>query len=162
MGIDRENFIIVQTIDPVETGQELQRIPPHMTVLSWFAISRANIPEIAGALDDLARRHGSVAADAIGAKRVLYGINEDIPAIEMKVQTTAIHDGLKRVVDELGGEYHYPQFARKWGPHMTDEEGSSIQPNQAVHFSSLALFSRQDDQNGKRKVVEHSASLVGH
>lgn len=154
-----EDLIIVQTVDSVETGQVLERIPPHMTVLSWFALNRLHIAALGERMDVLVRQHGKVARTAIGAERTEYGINEDIPVCKMSVATDAIHQGLREFADSHNAQYHYEQFATKWSPHITDEPGISVQPADVVNFSSLALFSRQDDESGKRKTVEYAVSL---
>lgn len=154
-----EEFIIVQTLDQVETGQELRSIPPHVTALSWFVLDRLNLGPIISSMGDLAHEHGALASMAVGRERVLYGVDEDIPACTVDVQTDALHLGLKEAVDAAGGAYKYERFVKKWSPHITDEAGVSIQPGQLINFASLVLFSRQDDEQGKRKMAEYSAPL---
>lgn len=161
MAAERGEFIVIRTLDPVETGQELRSIPPHMTELSWFFVQNNDLERLIPQIDELADRHGFLASTAEGKRRVLYGENEDIPACEMTVAHDKIHQGLVAAVKALDGTYRFPNFALNWSPHITDEHGVSIQVGQRVKFSSLALISRQDDESGKRKLVEHSAQLLG-
>ena len=161
MSIDRDEFIVIRTLDPVETGQELRAIPPHMTELSWFFLQRDDLGQLIPQIDELVDRHGFLASTAEGKKRVLYGENEDVPACEMVVAHDKIHQGLVEAVKALNGTYRFPDFALNWSPHITDEHGVAVQVGQRVGFSSMALISRQDDESGKRKVVEHSVKLVG-
>jgi hypothetical protein len=156
-----EDLIIVQTIDSVETGQVLEHIPPHVTVLSWFVLGRLHIEELGERMDELARQHGQMARTAVGKERVKYGVKEDIPACTVSVATDAIHLGLRGFADARGARYRFEEYAKNWSPHITDEPGISVQPTEVVNFSSLALFSRQDDETGKRKTVEHAVSLGG-
>jgi 2'-5' RNA ligase len=155
-----EDLIVVQTINSIETGQVVERIPPHMTVLSWFALSRLHIAELSEQMDSLALRYGQAARVAVGRERVKYGIKEDIPACTVSVATDAIHVGLREFADAHGAEYHYEQYAKNWSPHITDEPGLSIQPEDEVNFSSLVLFSRQETESGAQKTVEHSVPLI--
>ena len=154
-----EQLIVIRTLDQLETGQELTKIPPHATDLSWFVLSRLHIGDLAKTLDELAAEHGDRARTAMGRERVLYGVNEDIPACTLDDFTHAIHDGMMNSVDELGGEYLYEGYARNLSAHITDEMGVAVQPGDEVNFSSLVLLSRQDDERGKRKVVEHAITL---
>lgn len=151
-----EDLIVVQTLDRVETGQEYARIVPHSTVLSWFVLNSTYIRDVAETMDELMAEHGSRAAVGVGHERVLYGVDENIPACTVEVPNDPIHAGLMNRVDALGGEYKYERFARTLSSHITDEEGVSVQPGDVIHFGSLALISRRDDERGKRKVVEHS------
>jgi 2'-5' RNA ligase len=159
MSVGAEDLIIIQTLEQVKTGQEFAKIPPHVTVLSWFTLQKLRIDELVETLDELATTHGAEARTMTGLKRVKYGVNEDIPACTLNVATRAIHDSARERVDELGGTYHYPQYAQNWSPHMTDELGISVQPGDEVHFASLALISRQERAMGNFKIVEFSAPL---
>lgn len=154
-----EQLIVIRTLDQLETGQELTKIPPHATDLSWFVLSRLHIGDLAKTLDKLAEEHGVQARTAVGLDRVLYGVDEDIPACTLDRYTTAIHDGMMNRVDDLGGEYLYQDYARNLSAHITDGMGLSVQPGDEVSFSSLVLLSRQDDGRAKRNVIEHSISL---
>ena len=154
-----EQLIVIRTLDQLETGQELTKIPPHATDLSWFVLSRLHIGDLAKTLDELAAEHGAAAYRARGGKRVMYGADENIPACTLDGFTHAIHDGMMNRVDELGGEYLYEGYARHLSAHITDEMGVAVQPGDVVSFSSLVLLSRQDDERGKRKVVEHAITL---
>lgn len=159
MSTGSEDLIVIQTLEQAQTGQEFAKIPSHVTVLSWFTLQKMRVEELVETLDELVVAHGANARTMTGLQRVRYGINEDIPACTLEYATRAIHDGARERVDELGGTYHYPQYARNWSPHITDELGISVQPGDEVRFASLALISRQDSETGKRKVVEFGAPL---
>lgn len=154
-------FIVIRTLDPVDTGDVLSSIPPHLTDLSWFFLDNGALRTLKPRIDDLGDRYGYTASWALGKRRVLYGANEDIPACELLVAHDKIYRGLFSAVEKLGGEYKYPDYANNWSPHITDEHGVSIQEGESVSFSSLALISRQGKPGEKRKVVEHAVQLVG-
>ena len=159
MSAGSEDLIVIQTLEQVQTGQEFAKIPPHVTVLSWFTLEKLRVEELVETLDQLARDHGDDARTMVGLERVMYGVNENIPACTLSVATQAIYNGARKRVDGLSGRYHYPEYAFNWSPHVADKLGISLQPGDEVHFASLALISRQHDQQGKRKVVEFGAPL---
>ena len=159
MAEPREDFIFLQSLEPVVTDQESERLPPHLTVLTWFALERSAIEEVKPLLDQLAHEHRFVAPKAIGSKRVMYGEKEDTPACAVDIGTFAIHDALLSWVDEKKGTFHKEEFARTYHPHITDEPGLSVQPGDLITFSSLALYSHQNTPTQKRKVAEYSVQL---
>jgi len=155
-----EDFIFIQTLKPVLTGQESERLPPHMTALTWFSLERSLIDGVKPIMDELARQYKYDASRALGSERVMYGDNEDIPACTLVVETFAVHDALLKWVDENGGTFrHKEEYARDFSPHITDEEDVAIQPGDEINFPSLALYSYQNTPTVKRKVVEYSVQL---
>lgn len=159
MAAEREEFIVLQTLDPVETGQEFRSIPPHVTVLSWFAIERSGLEAFIPVFTNLADHFGDEARVGYATERVMYGEKNDTPACLVEVANLPIHFGLRGAVEGLRGVYKYPKFAKNLSTHITDEQGVAVQPGDTIQFSSIVLFSRQDDENGKRKVAEHSIQL---
>ncbi len=151
-----ESFILAQTISPVETGQEFSRMPPHMTVLTWFAIDRSQLDGLFPVIEKSVAEHGDEAKEASALERAMFGPNKDIPVCKMAVKTEAIHKSVFSWVEAHGGSFSSEDFARNWAPHITDEEGQALQPNDYVRFSSIALFSRQNSEEAKMKVVEYS------
>lgn len=156
----REDFILLQTMKPVEAGEVYAKIPPHATVLSWFTIRRALLDDFYLLLDELVAQYGNGASQGVGTERVLFGINEDIPACKIDTDVQEIHDKTMNWVDAGGGTYKFETFARKLHSHVTDEDGISVQPGDLVIFSSLALFSARKLAGVKEKPVEYAASLT--
>lgn len=161
LGGSVEDFILVQTLEPVKTGQVFERLPIHMTTLPWFSMSRDLLRDFALILTELAAQHGKESSDAIGQERVMFGPNNEVPACTMNIASQAIHDGALEWVTRYGGTFKREQFVQDYQAHISDEAGVSIQPGQKVAFLSLALFSYQDMATEKRKVVEHSVQLGG-
>jgi hypothetical protein len=156
---DREEFILLQTLQPVEAGQEFQQIPPHMTTVPWFSVPRESLDDLVPVLDDLVEKHGKDANFATGIELVNFGPNEDIPACRVLVGTVALNASVVGWVDRQGGTFKYETYARKWRPHITHEQGVEVKVHDLVLFSTLALVSRQDTETEKRKVVEYAAQL---
>jgi hypothetical protein len=155
----REDFIFLQSLEPVVTGQESERLPPHLTTLSWFSIERSRIEGVKPLLDELAHEYRFEAPKAVGFERVMFGEKENIPACRVLIGTFAIHDTLLKWVDENGGEFKNEKFARTYHPHITDEQGVSVQPGDPINLSSLAVYSHQNTPTQKRKVAEYSVPL---
>lgn len=157
MGSSVENFILLQTLESVEAGQVLERIPPHVTVLSWFALRRSLLDEFIPVLDEVITRNKEAARHAVGTKRALFGVHKDIPVCKVDTGVAPIHDAALEWVDAHGGVFLYPKFARRLRTHVTDEAGISVQPGDKLDFSMAALVSKHDVT--KAKTVEFSANL---
>jgi hypothetical protein len=158
----RGEFILLQTLKPVEAGEVYSKIPPHATVLSWFTIQRALIDDLTPLLDKLVADYGDDSRVGVGRQRVLFGLNEDIPACEIDVDVQKIHDEVMDWVDDNDGHFKYEEFARELRSHVTDEPGMSIQPGNEITFSSLALLSARQTKTRKVNPVEYAASLENY
>jgi hypothetical protein len=155
----REEYMLLQTIQPVETGEVLQKIPPHMTVLSWFSINQAFVGELHPLLDTLVEQYD--VAHAIGGERVLFGANEDMPACKIVSNVQEVHDEVMHWVDAKHGTFRYEDYARNLQTHITDEQGVSVQTGEHITFATLALFAVQNADIKRIKRVEYAIALEG-
>ncbi len=154
-----EEFILLRTLQPVQTGQEFNQIPPHMTDLTWFSVDSPTIDGLFPVLDTLVETQGAATRHATGIELVQFGPHENIPACRVLVGTRAIYETGLQWVDDHKGVFRYEKYARGWRPHITHEQGVTVQPHDLVLFSSLALISRQDAMSNSSKRVEYAVQL---
>ena len=151
----RGELIVAATIDPVETGQQFNRIPPHMTVIGWFSF-----PENRRKFLDHTLQHlfgdQPVFQEVVGGNKAFYGPDADIEVTELKHVETGPWFALHALIKSLGQFPDDDEYVDVFSPHVSARDGRTVKKDEPIAFPTVALFKRQPDST---RIVERAYQL---
>ena len=118
--IEGERFLIVGTLDPVETGQEFEHIPQHMSIGAWFQFYESRQKFLTGAMRRVFEGK-DVYQKLEGGRHRRLGENKRFPAREMIGAEEGPWYGMHSLVEGLGNYRADDKFAHKFLAHITDQ-----------------------------------------
>jgi hypothetical protein len=146
-----EKLIVVATLEPVIKGQELERIPPHMTVIGWLAIQASQQHYLYSALERIFK--DDYYQNIIGGDAAYYGPDEDIAVRKLINVETAPWTGLHALADSLDGFPEDDQFKDVFSPHVTNMPQRVVEKEERLALPTVAVFSK-NGKNSIRRVEE--------
>lgn len=149
--IEGERFLIAATLDPVETGDEFERIPPHMSLVGWFQMPENRQFRVTDAMDRIFTNQ-DVYQKLKGAEHAQYGPEGQFKARVLTGAETGPSFGLRALVRSLGNFRQDDIYANTFSPHITDEPGFKVRRNQKLALPTVALISAHPDKPLQRVV----------
>ena len=156
--IEGERLIIAATLDAVETDQEFERIPPHMTVVRWFQMQENRRFRVIAAMNRLFTDQ-DVYQDLIGGKAKKYGEQKQFPVRELIGAETGPSYGLRSLVRGLGSFRADDIYADTFSAHVTDTEERRVRRGEKIALATVALISAHSDKPYQRVVESFSLGL---
>ena len=157
MTLPGERLLIAAMLDDVQTGEDFDRIPPHMTEVRWFNLQENRRFRLFAAMDKLfADQPVSVLNESekepitVGVLN-LFGKGFDRFLVrELEGVYTGHNFALHALVKSLGTFDDKDPFKDTFQPHITRTKGLTLRRDEPVLFSSVALISAQEDIPGFR------------
>lgn len=123
----------------------LSSLPLHVTVLSIF-FSEREAEFFVKIIGSVASGFGAIKTHT--TQRALFGVDEDIPVtlVEKTDELERLHLRLlKKVTDTV--TFRAPQFTgRNFGPHVTDQSGTSVDVGKQLIIDNLSLVEIKDQE----------------
>lgn len=157
MALPGERLLIGAMLDEVETGEDFDRIPPHMTEARWFNLQENRRFRLFATMNRLfADQPASVLNESekepitVGVLS-LYGKGFDRVLVRELEGVSASHNfALRALVKSLGSFDDEDPFADRFQPHITRTKGLKLRRDEPVSFSSVAIISAQEGVPGYR------------
>jgi hypothetical protein len=149
--IEGERLIIAATLDPVETGQEFERMPPHMTIVRWFQMQENRHYRVTGAMDRMFT-HQAIYQNLRGAEHATFGEEGQFKVRVLTGVETGPSFGLRALVRSLGSFREDDIYADRFSAHVTDVPGHEVRRGQKLALPTVALISAHSDASVQRVV----------
>lgn len=143
---DGERLIIAATLDPVETGQEFETLPPHMTVVRWFQLpeeSRRKRLDFA-MQRSLIETEKPVFQNLTGGKLDQFGEHKDVTVRLINGAEIGPSFALIAFVSSLGRFRKDDKFAKTFTPHVTVTPERHVKRGEKLSLPTVALISARE------------------
>jgi hypothetical protein len=144
--IEGERLIIAATLDPVETGQEFERIPPHMTVVRWFQMQENRQPRVADAMYRIFSNK-DIYQKLVGGKHRKYGEEKEFSVRELLGAETGPSFALRALVRSMGAFRQDDIYAGTFSPHVTDDPTRIVKKGEKLALPTVALISAHSGES---------------
>ena len=155
-----ETVMVAATLDRLNAGQELAKLPPHMTYMAWFQLPDSEREAFASLLEEITEdyrpprpvvgeeeKFGSETLGYTFVRRLdnlTQGFN---PLLDFQP-----HAALHGFVSHVDPQFDDTYFGVVWHPHTESLESSPLIEGDVIAIDNLTIF-RKDRTLGK-KVVE--------
>ena len=146
-----ERFLVAATLDAVQTGQEFEHIPPHMTIVRWFQLQQNRIPRLTGAMDRIFTDQ-PLYQQLVGGKSRQYGEEEQFSVREILGAENGPTIALRALIKSLGTFRSDDVYVDTFSPHVTDEPDRQVRKREQLAFPTVALISAHSDKRPQRVV----------
>lgn len=147
--VPRERVMVAAMVDPVETGQLFEKIPPHMTIRRWLNVyDDRHLARLTQTTERIFRQ--DYFQETIGGRHSYFGENFDEPVREMKNVERGPWYALTALAKSLSILPEDDPFREVFNPHVTDMEHYKVRSRQRLAFSAIALISRGLDDTPPR------------
>lgn len=143
--IEGERFLIVGTLDAVETGQEFERIPQHMSIGVWFQFYERQQKFLTGAMRRVFEGQ-DLYQKLEGGRHRRLGENKRFPAREMLGAEQGPWYGMHALVKGLGKYRADDEYADTFLPHITDQPDRKIKKGEQLAIPTVALIRAHSDE----------------
>jgi hypothetical protein len=154
--VEGERLIVAATLDPVATGQEFDKIPPHMTVLRWFQMGERHRQRFFEPAMENIFNEQDVFQNLVGTRRKNYGEQGQFPVREIKGAETGPWYGLHSLVMGLGNFREGDVFAHNFAPHITMERTRKVQRGERLAIPTVALISAHSGETTQRVLASYA------
>ncbi|RZL66618.1 MAG: hypothetical protein EOP77_06675 [Variovorax sp.] len=136
--------MLVLPVEPVEVGGTFQKLPAHITILSWFSL---NNDQWSG-LDEAIREELLVETSPgrmAGAERILYGEHNTVPVTRLfGLNVFGVHALAGAIVRQHGARYDPTYMDSNWHPHVSDTDDTIINVGEHIVPRQLAVFQKNE------------------
>jgi hypothetical protein len=146
-----ERFIVAATLDPVETGQEFEHIPPHMTVVRWFQLQESWQPRLTGAMDRIFTDR-DVYQNLVGGKARKFGEEGEVSVREILGAEIGPSFALRAFVRSMGLFRQDDVYADTFTAHVTNNPARKVRKNEKLAIPTVALIAAHSDEPMQRVV----------
>ena len=157
MALPGERLLIGAMLNEVETGEDFDRIPPHMTQVRWFNLQENRRFRLLGAMHRLFDDQPASVLNETEKEPITVGVLsllgkgfDRVLVRELEGVSTAHHFALHALVKSLGSFDDEDPFADRFNPHITRTKGLKLRRDEPVSFSSVAVISAQEGVPGYR------------
>jgi hypothetical protein len=146
------DMLLVCMLEPVEPGEEFLKVPPHVTVQSWFSVPA----KYEGAfLNGLINRVHELAPITItGGEKALFGYQGRVPVRKLARgigQLASLHEITGELITRYGDQCNE---ADTYEPHVSDVDGKSFAADETAVLKGLQMLRRSPGEPTRR--VEHA------
>lgn len=153
--IEGERLIIAATLDAVETGQEFEQIPPHMTIVRWFQLQENRLFRLTGAMDRIFSDQ-DVYQNLVGGKAKKYGEERQFSVREILGAETGPSFALRAFVRSLGAFPRDDIYADTFSAHVTDSPERKVKRKEKLAIPTVALISAHTGEPLQRVVSSYA------
>jgi len=152
-----ERLLIAATVEPVEVDELFKKLPLHMTITRPFVMPESQqkrflLPAMGNLFDGK-----EVYQDAVGGKKLRYGVEENVPAREVLNIKNPEWIALNALVRSMDGfpELEEDPFIHTFSPHISDRitetviRGKKVENREMIHkqqelaFRAVTLFAQE-------------------
>lgn len=162
-----KNFIVLAPLEPMEVGQNFEKIPAHMTVIGWFALNELyREGELRPLLAEVFE-NASLFQAGEGAEKEYFGTPEQIAAKEIPVTKLSGIEGepwekLHEYIVQNGTLFPIGSpFNDIFSPHISDTSEYSLPVGDSIQFSQVAVISKDSTAEVRVRTVEDIFTLRG-
>lgn len=158
----QRELIIVACLDPIHETV-IQKIPRHLTVVPWFSVDEARVPDMS---HELAVTVSSLPPlDLIGEDEDRFGPQNDV--LVRRVGSRAIlgelHKTLLYIIDNHGAHIRSPEYAGEgYNPHVSKQADGYIDHGERIVLKTMQLMMAVDLPEGRRRIVGQYAMKDSH
>jgi 2'-5' RNA ligase len=134
--------LIVSMLEPVESGQQFESLPLHVTLMPWFEITQESASTLNRYLRVLAKKTDTLELE--GEEEVMFGKDEDVRVRKLAASTLRfVHFEILDAISRSGGRCQSPYIAENYNPHVSFVEGESIGQGEIVEVHALQVIERE-------------------
>lgn len=149
--------MVASTIQPVEIGNEFEKLPVHLTVIPWFALDEQRWPDLDEEIHEIMIENpaGPFPRSFVG-EQVKYGPDQDIAARRAMIDAMGgfpMYASLYGIIRHLGSELDTTYAGLAWSPHISDTTDHVFTGDEPLKFNNLTVFQRQSNHMKRVKAL---------
>ncbi len=134
--------LIVSTLEPVESGQQFESLPLHVTLMPWFEITQESAITLNRYLKVLAKKTDTLELE--GEEEAMFGEDNDVRVRKLAASKLCLmHFDILAAINWSDGKCQSPYIAENYNPHVSFVEGESIGQGETVDVHALQVIERE-------------------
>lgn len=145
---EARRLMIAAPLSSVAVREVLPKLPPHVTIIPWFDLSRSDWGEFDAAMCELTAEEDF--SHIFGGESACFGEACDVRVRKLAGVLFGVHAHALGVVHSFGCEVD-PQFTGiNWAPHVTNTDHYEVAEGEALDLQQIAVFSKDPEDRVKR------------
>lgn len=140
------DLMLAAPLEPLKVGQDIPRMPAHLTVLPWFRLPESDWPEFSAELEDLAIEEAYPIV--IGGEPAKFGPEGDIQVRKLGGVLLGVHTHAYKIARSFDVELDPTYTGLRYVPHIADKPDGSVAQDERIRLQQLAVLER--DEVGRR------------